>query len=91
MTLLIKRIATYICGCYQKNKRVLVEEIIGEMENEKETDLILKIKQILSNKELPKTFDKNIFDVIIKQKPIQNEIDELEVTLKNASTLDEKN
>lgn len=85
-----KRIATYICGCYQKNKRVLVEEIIGEMENEKETDLILKIKQILSNKELPKTFDKNIFDVIIKQKPIQNEIDELEVTLKNASTLDEK-
>ena len=73
-----KRIATYICNCYQNNNKICKDEIIKEMEDKEEMDLVLKMNSLLADKELPKTFDKNIFDVIVYQKPLQNEIDELE-------------
>ncbi len=71
-----KRVATYILEYYRQNNNIDVNDFLKKVE-ETEPSLAIKIKRITKGEALPRTFNKQVFDVIKIQKPIQIEIDKL--------------
>jgi DNA repair ATPase RecN len=71
-----KRVATYILEYYRQNNTINADDFIKKVE-EIEPSLAVKVKRITKGESLPRKFNKQVFDVIKIQKPIQIEIDKL--------------